>query len=269
MLQSQTIPNMQVSMIKAFSDNYIWAISSKSSQALAIVDPGDADVCIQHIEQSNKQLRAILITHHHSDHVGGIEKLLKYCQEKEWPLTIYGPENENIPYCDVKLNDESIVKLDDLALEFSIIDLPGHTSGHIAYLAQDNLFCGDTLFSGGCGRLFEGTPAQMLASLTKLMALPEKTHIYCAHEYTQANLDFALTVEPCNSELVCYYNQVLKKRAQNIATIPTSILQEKMINPFLRCDKESIMTSASEFSGKNISNTLSAFTVIRAWKDSF
>lgn len=269
MLQSQTTSNMQVSMIKAFSDNYIWAISSSNSNALAIVDPGDADVCIKFIEQSNKQLSTILITHHHSDHVGGIEKLLQYCQEKAWPLTIYGPESENIPHCDIKLNDNSVVKLDDLALEFSVIDLPGHTSGHIAYLAQDNLFCGDTLFSGGCGRLFEGTPAQMLTSLEKLMALPEKTHVYCAHEYTQANLDFALTVEPSNSELVYYYNQVIKKRAENIPTIPSSILQEKMINPFLRCNRESLMESASEFSGEQITDALSTFTVIRAWKDNF
>jgi hydroxyacylglutathione hydrolase len=269
MLQSQTISNMQVSMIKAFSDNYIWAISSDNSQALAIVDPGDADVCIQYIEENNKQLSSILITHHHSDHVGGIDKLLQYCNEKAWPLTVYGPETENIPHCDVKLNEKSVLRLDDLSLEFSIFDIPGHTHGHIAYLAQDNLFCGDTIFSGGCGRLFEGTPAQMLTSLEKLMVLPEKTHIYCAHEYTKANLDFALTVEPCNSELTHYYNQVIQKRAENIATIPTSILQEKMINPFLRCHKESLMTSASEFSGQTVDDTLSTFTVIRAWKDNF
>jgi hydroxyacylglutathione hydrolase len=269
MLQSQTTSNMQVSMIKAFSDNYIWAISSHNSNALAIVDPGDADVCINYIEQNQKQLSSILITHHHSDHVGGIEKLRQYCKDKDWPLTIYGPENEKIPHCDFKLNGNSVVKLDDLALELSVIDLPGHTRGHIAYLAQDNLFCGDTLFSGGCGRLFEGTPAQMLTSLEKLMALPERTHIYCAHEYTQANLDFALTVEPSNSELVYYYNQVIQKRAEGIATIPTSMLQEKMINPFLRCSRESLMESASEFSGAKVVDALSTFTVIRAWKDNF
>lgn len=269
MLQSQTTSNMQVSMIKAFSDNYIWAISSASNNALAIVDPGDADVCITFIEENQKQLTAILITHHHPDHIGGIKKLVQYCQDNGWPLTIYGPENENIPHCDVKLNENSTVELTDLAITFSIIDLPGHTNGHIAYLAQDNLFCGDTLFSGGCGRLFEGTPEQMLSSLGKLAALPEKTHIYCAHEYTRANLDFALTVEPCNSELVYYYNQVLNKRAQDIATIPSSILQEKKINPFLRCHRESLMASASEFSGETITDSLSAFTVIRAWKDNF
>lgn len=269
MLQSQTTPNMQVSMIKAFSDNYIWAISTTENSSIAIVDPGDAEVCIEFIEQNKNQLSAILITHHHSDHVGGIEKLRNYCHENKWPLTIYGPENENIPYCDIKLNENSVVQLSDLALEFSVIDVPGHTSGHIAYLAQDNLFCGDTLFSGGCGRLFEGTPSQMLASLNKLQALPEKTRVYCAHEYTKANLDFALTVEPSNIELVHYYNQVLKKRAEDIATIPTSIMQEKMINPFLRCHQESIMASASEYRCQPVNDALAAFTTIRSWKDNF
>ncbi|MGB2739478.1 MAG: hydroxyacylglutathione hydrolase [Cognaticolwellia sp.] len=269
MLQSQSTTNIKISMIKAFSDNYIWAISSNSGQKLALVDPGDANVCIEFIEQHKIQLSTILITHHHADHVGGIKKLLEYCKNKQWPLTVYGPESENIPHCDVALNESHTVKLADFDLEFKIIDLPGHTSGHIAYLSQDNLFCGDTLFSGGCGRLFEGTASQMLSSLEKLSALPERTHVYCAHEYTQANLNFALTVEPCNSELVHYYNQVLQKREQDIPTIPTSIMLEKKINPFLRCHEPSLMTSASEFSGDAVTDKLKAFTIIRAWKDNF
>ncbi|WP_259365450.1 hydroxyacylglutathione hydrolase [Colwellia sp. BRX10-3] len=269
MLQSQSTTNMKVSMIKAFSDNYIWAISSNLGQKMALVDPGDANVCIEFIEQEQMQLSSILITHHHADHIGGINKLVEYCKNKQWPLTIYGPESENIPHCDVALNDSHTVKLSDLDLEFSIIDLPGHTSGHIAYLAQDNLFCGDTLFSGGCGRLFEGTPSQMLSSLEKLSALPECTRVYCAHEYTQANLNFALTVEPCNTELVHYYNQVLQKREQGIATIPTSIMLEKKINPFIRCHEASLMTSAGEYSEDTVNDKLKAFTIIRAWKDNF
>lgn len=269
MQQTQSTTIMKVSMIKAFSDNYIWAISSNESQNMALVDPGDANVCIEFIEQQQLQLSSILITHHHADHVGGINTLVEYCKNKQWPLTIYGPESESIPHCDVALNDSHTVKLADLGFEFSIIDLPGHTSGHIAYLSQDNLFCGDTLFSGGCGRLFEGTPSQMLSSLEKLSALPERTHVYCAHEYTQANLNFALTVEPGNSELVHYYNQVLQKREQGIATIPTSIMLEKKINPFLRCHEPSLMTSASEYSEVKVEDKLKAFTIIRAWKDIF
>jgi len=269
MQQTQSTSNMKVSMIKAFSDNYIWAISSNVGEKMALVDPGDANVCIEFIEQHQLQLSSILITHHHADHVGGINKLVDYCKSKQWPLTIYGPESENIPHCDVTLNESQTVILADLDLEFAVIDLPGHTSGHIAYLSQDNLFCGDTLFSGGCGRLFEGTPSQMLSSLEKLSALPERTHVYCAHEYTQANLNFALTVEPCNSELVFYYNQVLQLREEGIATIPTSVMLEKKINPFLRCDQPSLMTSASEFSGDEVNDKLEAFTIIRNWKDNF
>ena len=269
MQQTQSTTIMKVSMIKAFSDNYIWAISSNVSEKMALVDPGDADVCIDFIEQQQLQLSSILITHHHADHVGGINKLVQYCKSKQWPLTIYGPESENIPHCDVALNESHTVKLADLDLEFDIFDLPGHTSGHIAYLSQDNLFCGDTLFSGGCGRLFEGTPSQMQSSLEKLRALPERTHIYCAHEYTQANLNFALTVEPSNSELVFYYNQVLQLREQGIATIPTSIMLEKKINPFLRCDLPSLQKSASEFSNNEVNDKLQAFTIIRALKDNF
>lgn len=269
MQQTQSTTKMKVSMIKAFSDNYIWAISSHESNNMALVDPGDANVCIEFIQQQNLQLSTILITHHHADHVGGINKLVEYCKNKQWPLTIYGPESENIPHCDVALNENHTVKLADLDFEFSVIDLPGHTSGHIAYLSEDNLFCGDTLFSGGCGRLFEGTPAQMLSSLEKLSALPERTHVFCAHEYTQANLNFALTVEPCNSELVHYYNQVLQKRENNIATIPTSIMLEKKINPFLRSHEASLMTSAGEYSETAVNNKLDAFTIIRAWKDNF
>jgi len=269
MLQSQSTTNMKVSMIKAFSDNYIWAISSNTGNHMALVDPGDANVCIEFIEQEQMQLSTILITHHHADHVGGINTLVEYCKSKQWPLTIYGPEKEKIPHCDVALNEQNKVTLDDLALAFRVIDLPGHTSGHIAYLAEDNLFCGDTLFSGGCGRLFEGTPSQMLTSLEKLSALPERTRVYCAHEYTQANLIFALTVEPTNSELVHYYNQVLQLREQDIATIPTSIMLEKKINPFLRCASATLLASASEFSNNNVTDKLQAFSIIRAWKDNF
>ncbi|WP_259365700.1 hydroxyacylglutathione hydrolase [Colwellia sp. MB02u-6] len=269
MQQTQSSTNMKVSMIKAFSDNYIWAVSSNLGHNMALVDPGDANVCIEFIEQEKLQLSSILITHHHADHVGGIKKLVDYCKSKQWPLTIYGPESENIPHCDVALSESSKVELTDLGLEFDIIDLPGHTRGHIAYLSQDNLFCGDTLFSGGCGRLFEGTPSQMLCSLEKLSALPEHTQVYCAHEYTQANLNFALSVEPDNTELVDYYNQVLHKREQDIATIPTSIILEKKINPFLRCNQPSLMTSAAEFSGDKVNDKLQTFTIIRAWKDNF
>ncbi|NQY88609.1 MAG: hydroxyacylglutathione hydrolase [Colwellia sp.] len=262
---------VHVTPIKAFTDNYIWAITNK--EMVTLVDPGDANVCIEFLEKNQLTLSAILITHHHVDHTGGITKLVAYSQEKQWPLTIYGPANENIPHCDVKLNENDTVVLADLNTSFQIIDLPGHTAGHIAYFANGNLtpllFCGDTLFSGGCGRLFEGSPKQMLNSLTKLASLPENTQVYCTHEYTQANLAFALTVEPNNQELVNYHNRVKVLRAKNQVTIPSTIALEKQINPFFRCHTQSIQSSAQQFSTNTQATTLDTFTTIRRWKDQF
>jgi hydroxyacylglutathione hydrolase len=260
-------PPVHVTAIKAFTDNYIWAITNK--EVVTLVDPGDANVCIEFLEKNQLTLSAILITHHHVDHTGGITKLVAYSQEKQWSLTIYGPENEKIPHCDIKLNENDSVVLSDLSISFQIIDLPGH----IAYFASGNLtpilFCGDTLFSAGCGRLFEGSPKQMLNSLTKLADLPENTAVYCTHEYTQANLAFALTVEPNNQELVNYHNRVKALRAKNQATIPTSIQLEKQINPFLRCHQQSIQASAQQFATNTQATTLDTFTTIRRWKDQF
>jgi len=261
----------KVTAIKAFSDNYIWSISD--SVNAAIVDPGDASVCIEYLEQNQLTLNSILITHHHPDHTGGIKELIDYCQQKQWPLTVYGPANEKIPSCDVKLTENDVVKLVDLNVSLQVIDLPGHTAGHIAYFsgsnAQPTLFCGDTLFSGGCGRLFEGSAQQMLSSLTKLANLPDNTNVYCAHEYTQANLKFALTVEPENEVLKSYSQQVDRIRIKNQATIPTTIGLEKQINPFLRNHELAIQTSAKHFDSNTLATELDTFTTIRRWKDQF
>jgi len=262
---------INVTEIKAFSDNYIWSIANKNITAL--VDPGDADVCINFLEENQLVLNAILITHHHADHTGGIKQLIAYCKQKQWPITVYGPAHEKIPNCDIKLVESEIVNLPDIGINFKVIDLPGHTAGHIAYFASNPLnpilFCGDTLFSGGCGRLFEGTAQQMLTSLTKLKNLPENTKVYCAHEYTQANLNFALAVEPNNKDLINYNNQVNELRDKNKPTIPSSIKVEKQINPFLRSHKESIQASAMAFDTNTRANSLDAFTTIRRWKDQF
>jgi len=260
-----------ITPIKAFSDNYIWAITNKTSATL--VDPGDAIVCIEFLEKNKLTLNAILITHHHSDHTGGISELVDYCQQKQWPLTVYGPANESIPLCDVNLIESDTVILDALDITFRVIELPGHTAGHIAYCADSHatpiLFCGDTLFSGGCGRLFEGSPEQMLNSLTKLANLPENTQVYCTHEYTQANLMFALTVEPNNQELINYNNKVNELRAKGHATLPSTIELEKKINPFLRCHTPDLQESAQQFEAGTNATTLDTFTTIRRWKDQF
>ncbi|MFT6900215.1 MAG: hydroxyacylglutathione hydrolase [Colwellia sp.] len=276
-MQSQTLKPILVTAIPAFTDNYFWAITSPDVKPVnenmlkpvALVDPGDAKPCITFLEENNLQLCAILITHHHADHTGGVAELKDYCLNKGWPLTVYAPENKKIAHVDIRVKGKQVIEITALELSFEIIDLAGHTLDHIGYYTSDVVFCGDTLFSGGCGRIFEGSPQQMLSALTRLTDLPDRTHVYCAHEYTLANLTFALTVEPQNAELVHYYNQVVTRRENNISTIPTSILLEKKINPFLRCHQQEIINSAFDFSGKKPTDTLETFTIIRQWKNEF
>jgi len=258
-----------VTAINAFNDNYIWAISSQANNNIALVDPGDALVCIAYMKQHNAVLSAILITHHHKDHVGGIKELLEYAKGKGWPVTVYGPASENIKLLDVTLKENDTVSLTELNCQFTVLDLPGHTKGHIAYHNDKVLFCGDTLFSGGCGRIFEGTAEQMHHSLTKLAQLASETLIYCAHEYTQANLAFALAVEPTNNALHNYVEVVNNKRQQNQATIPSNIAQELQVNPFLRCHERSIKQAAQAYSKQDQACESEVFSVIRAWKDNF
>ena len=258
-----------VTAIKAFNDNYIWAISNRVNDNTALVDPGDAKVCLDYLQKNKLKLSAILITHHHSDHVGGIKKLLEYAQEKDWTVKVYGPASENIAHLDIKLKENDTVNLTELGCEFNVLDLPGHTKGHIAYHNDEVLFCGDTLFSGGCGRLFEGTPKQMHHSLTKLASLPDNTLVYCAHEYTQANLAFALTVEPSNNNLNNYAEQVKSLRLDMQATIPSTIGLEKQINPFMRCNEEAVKLASQTYSKQLQTTDSDVFSVIRGWKDNF
>ena len=261
-----------VTAINAFNDNYIWALSNETSDNannLVLVDPGDAIACIEHIEKHQHVLSAILITHHHHDHVGGIAKLLHYASEKNWSVKVYGPANEKIDHLDITLIENDQVSLPEINGQFSVLDLPGHTKGHIAYVNPEMVFCGDTLFSGGCGRLFEGTPAQMLQSLTKLSNLPEKTFVYCAHEYTQANLSFALAVEPENTQLQEYATKVNDLRANGLSSIPTNIGLEQQINPFLRCNQASVKLSAQTHAKQILNDPTAVFATIRSWKDNF
>jgi len=262
-----THPN--VSLIKAFNDNYIWAISSQSNDKVAFVDPGDADVCIDYLQKTNGVLSEILITHHHRDHVGGVEQLLEYAKNKSWLVTVYGPANENIAQLDITLKQNDIVELKAANLQFTVLDLPGHTKGHIAYYNDEVLFCGDTLFSGGCGRVFEGTLEQMHCSLKKLANLNTNTLIYCAHEYTQANLAFALAVEPNNIDLQIYAEQVKLIRKNDQATVPSNIGLERRINPFLRCHEPALKLAAQNYGNQQANTDSEVFTVIRSWKDNF
>jgi len=255
-----------IAAIPAFNDNYIWAITNKENNTLALVDPGELKPCLAFIKQHNLTLTDILVTHHHNDHVGAIKGLVESFPQE---ITVYGPANEKIPCLTIALVENDTFSLSQLGIELKTFDVPGHTSGHIAYTYKDNLFCGDTLFSGGCGRLFEGTPSQMLSSLNKFSALPPETKVYCAHEYTLANLNFALAVDPNNADLLNYHSQVVAKRENNQATIPSSIGLELKINPFLRTNDLNIKQSAQEYQGQPITSQQEIFATIRSWKDSF
>lgn len=269
MSQPQQPVSLQVNAIKAFTDNYIWAIFIPGFSKVVLVDPGDAKVCIRFIEDNNLQLEAILITHHHPDHVGGVTELQQYSIDKGWPIDIFGPKHKNIPCVTSFVNEADLIEIPSLSLQLTVLTLPGHTLEHVAYYGNNKLFCGDTLFSAGCGRLFEGTPAQMLNSLHKLTALPENTEVYCTHEYTLANVNFALTVEPSNLALIHYYNDVVELRNKNQITLPTTIKHELAVNPFLRCNEPEVQQSANEHSQIAKLDELSVFTTIRAWKDNF
>ncbi len=250
--------------IPAFADNYLWLLHD-GHQAL-VVDPGDAAPVQRVLQQNNLQLCAILVTHHHADHTGGVDTL-----RNETGAAVYGPATEHIPkpYAPLKEGDN----VNAMGLNFNVIDVPGHTSGHIAYYTPDMngkplLFCGDTLFSGGCGRLFEGTPSQMLASLDKLAALPGNTEVCCTHEYTLSNLRFAVAVDPDNQTLAAYQMRCESLREQNKPTLPTSIAQELLINPFLRTRKNALISSARQFDAA-AQDDVSVFAAIRQFKNRF
>lgn len=255
-------PILKVIPIKALKDNYIWCIVDATSHDCIIVDPGDANPVLEAIKQHALKPCAIFITHHHYDHTGGISPILSH-----YPVPVFGSFLENIAQLTHPLYGENEITL--LSTLFKIIDIPGHTLGHIAYYGNKMLFCGDTLFIAGCGRVFEGTMAQMYASLQKIASLPDETLIYCAHEYTQANLYFAKAVEPDHSFIEQKLQQVLKLRAQNLPTVPSTLAVEKMINPFLRCHEPAVIKAASRHCKQPLANPVDVFTVLREWKNEF
>lgn len=257
---------INITAIHAFNDNYIWAITQGNEPELTLVDPGQAQPCIDYIEANQLKLTNILVTHHHRDHVGAIKALAEQYGDD---IKVYGPANENIPLCGNPLAEGDNVELDKPKLCLQVLDVPGHTAGHIVYYNDDVLFSGDTLFSGGCGRLFEGTAAQMHSSLAKLKQLPPTTAVYCAHEYTLANLAFAQAVEPNNNTLNEYVEAAKQLRAQEIATIPTTIARELAINPFLRADQPAVKQSVEKYSNESLNDEVDIFAAVRRWKDEF
>ncbi|OEE38439.1 hydroxyacylglutathione hydrolase [Vibrio genomosp. F10 str. ZF-129] len=251
---------IRIKSIPAFNDNYIWVIENREGRCV-VVDPGDANPVLPYLEAHQLTLDAILITHHHHDHIGGVPELVR-----QYPgIDVVGPEKEPIPTLTHAVNGGDKIEL--FGESFDVLDLAGHTLGHIGYVGAGHLFCGDTLFSAGCGRVFEGTYAQMHTALDQLAALPEETKIYCAHEYTASNVSFALAVEPENQRLHQYRDDVNRLRAQKQSTLPSSIKLEKLINPFLRCKEESVIKSVTNRT-ENI-DPLSVFSALREWKNEF
>jgi hydroxyacylglutathione hydrolase len=255
---------MNLTAWPAFTDNYIWMLHD-SSRAV-VVDPGDARVVLQVLQAHSLQLSAILLTHHHADHTGGVDELRNATGCK-----VYGPAGEEMPEPLMRLSQGDSVQ--EMGLDFTVMDVPGHTAGHIAYYCADFegkplLFCGDTLFSGGCGRLFEGTPAQMLASLDSLAALPGDTRVCCTHEYTLSNLRFARAVEPDNDALASYEQQCIALRASGQPTLPSSISLELQINPFLRSREPSLIRAALSFNSQ-ADGAVAHFAALREWKNQF
>ncbi|MHB8345964.1 MAG: hydroxyacylglutathione hydrolase [Acidiferrobacterales bacterium] len=250
--------------VPAFEDNYIWLIRGHAGNSVAIVDPGDAAPVREALARLRLTAVAILCTHHHGDHVGGVAELVD-----DNPVPVYGPEREAIPTVTHPVGDGDEVPLPALGLRLRVIDVPGHTAGHIAYHGAGMLFCGDTLFSAGCGRLFEGTAEQMYRSLQRLAALPDETRVFCAHEYTESNLRFALAVEPDNAAGRQYRETVTGLRGSNCPTLPSTIARERSVNPFLRCDILRVRTAAETFSGRKLASDCEVFAAVRRWKDTF
>ena len=258
------IQPLQVTAVPAFADNYLWLIHDH--QHAAVVDPGDAAPIEAALAAKHLKLAAILLTHHHGDHAGGVADLLKHRQ-----VPVFGPAREKIAGISHPLAEGDTVDIAELGLKLAVLDVPGHTAGHIAYVAHQQhwLFCGDTLFAGGCGRLFEGTPAQMTSSLAKLSSLPDDTRVYCAHEYTVSNLRFAVAAEPGNAEVAQRLADAMAMRERGEATVPSTIAVEKATNPFLRYREPGITQTLKAEGRLQQDEPVAAFAALREWKNSY
>lgn len=256
------VNELEISAIPAFDDNYIWLLTA-AGKACAVVDPGDADPVLEVLEQRGLELSYILLTHHHYDHVGGVSTLLEKYKAK-----VFGPADERIPFVEQICREGNQIQLTDLNINLNILEVPAHTRSHIAFFTDKLLFCGDTLFSLGCGRFFEGTASDMQTSLDKLAALPAETLIYCAHEYTQANCAFALAVEPENADLQARSLEIDNLRAEDKITLPCRLGDELATNPFLRTRENSVVNMARKFD-PGATPGVATMAIIRAWKDRF
>jgi hydroxyacylglutathione hydrolase len=255
---------MNLLALPAFDDNYLWMLHN-GREAL-VVDPGDAAPVVAALDRDDLTLAGILVTHKHPDHVGGLRALLAHPRAQT--AQVWGPGDEPMPVPVTVVRDGDRIALPTLGLDIAVMAVPGHTLGHLAYWTGAVLFCGDTLFSAGCGRLFEGTPAQMHASLSRFAALPDDTQVCCAHEYTLANLRFARAVEPHSLALAEHEAQCLSLRERGLPTLPSTLGRERQINPYLRCDQPEVIASAVA-RGADGRDPVSVFATIRRWKDQF
>ena len=253
---------VKIESIEAFTDNYIWLVTT--NEGSIVIDPGESSNVINYLDNNQLDLNAIFITHHHLDHTGGIDEITSY-----YPVNVYGPIN-NVETINKRLKDGDRVSI--IGIDFEIIEIPGHTLDHIAYFSENNgnpiLFCGDTLFAAGCGRVFEGTFEQMYESIIKLKNLPINTKIYCGHEYTLSNLEFAKEAEPFNQDTLSRYNNVLKLREKGTPSIPSLLSTELKTNPFLRCDNKEVQENIST-KFKTTKESKEIFKALRLWKDNF
>ena len=254
---------LKITPIPAFDNNYIWLIHNKSHAI--VIDPGDALPVIDFLQRHSLKLSAILITHHHADHIGGVHQLVEHCLIERNNVPVYAPQYESFTFKHTAVAENEVVNLPEINLNLRVMWLPGHTLGHIAFYNDDYLFCGDTLFSAGCGRLFEGTPAQMLHSLNRLKQLNTATKVFCTHEYTAKNIAFALTLEPNNAALINRQLEVQQLRQQHLPTLPSTIGLELATNPFLRCNQSAIWQHSQ---AKN-KDELSVFTAIRDLRNQY
>ena len=254
----------EVSVVPVLRDNFVWLLHGEQPDRVAVVDPGEAAPVREALTTRGLTPEAILVTHRHWDHVNGIEALLEH-----WPVPVYGPRDEPVPARSHALADGDRVELPGLGLEFDVLAIPGHTLGHIAYHGHGLLLSGDTLFAGGCGRMFEGTAPQMLASLDRLANLPAETELYCGHEYTLKNLDFCHAVEPDNEAIAQVRERAEARLADGLPSLPTSLAMERDYNVFLRCREASVRESARRRAGRELNSPEDVFSVIRDWKDGF
>jgi hydroxyacylglutathione hydrolase len=253
---------LTLSPIPVLEDNYVWVLEQAGVASAAVVDPGDGVAALAALDRRELDPCAVLLTHHHADHVGGVDEIIERHE-----IAVYGPALEAIQGVNHPVSDAHVVRITEIDVELTVIEVPGHTAGHVAYLGPGFALTGDTLFTGGCGRVFEGTPSQMYGSLQRLAELPPSTGVYCAHEYTVANLRFARQVEPHNQAVQRRLAAAEELRTLDQSTVPSTIGEELQTNPFLRCRVPEVKAAAEANVGTRLSDEVEVFAAVRAWKD--